>query len=226
MWKRQRRLWSIVVEIEKKEERVQKNNSLLLFPRASSRISGTDPYDWLMMRCLSRTHTHASWDAALITHRATDDWILWWNNERTRGGRRRREMRQIWKGNQRRDETEDGYLVIWEKKEEKMKMVFAGPDDSGWARSRPLLFVYVPRQSRRVVVVVVMVIHRHPIGSLLFQADWDWWDETFFLSSVSGSDVMLQNGSAGWVCSQLKRASSTYNCCAEVGDVFSQGPKI
>lgn len=24
----------------------------------------------------------------------------------------RREMRQIWKGNQRRDETEDGYLVI------------------------------------------------------------------------------------------------------------------
>lgn len=42
---------------KKKEERVQKNNSLLLFPRASSRISGTDPYDWLMMRCLSRTHT-------------------------------------------------------------------------------------------------------------------------------------------------------------------------
>lgn len=61
---------------------------------------------------LTHTHTRASWDAALITHRATDDWILWWNNERTRGGRRRREMRQIWKGNQRRDETEDGYLVI------------------------------------------------------------------------------------------------------------------
>lgn len=38
---------------------------------------------------VSHAHTHAtSWDAALITHRATDDWILWWNNERTRGGRR------------------------------------------------------------------------------------------------------------------------------------------
>lgn len=28
-----------------------------------------------------------------------------------------------------------------------MKTVFTGPDDSGWARSRPLLFVYVRRQS-------------------------------------------------------------------------------
>lgn len=54
-----------------------------------------------------------------------------------------------------------------------MKMVFAGPDDSGWARSRSLLFVYVPRQGRRVVVVVVVVIHRHPRESLPFQADRD-----------------------------------------------------
>lgn len=37
------------------------------------KIISTDPYDWLMMRC---------WEAMLIASVVTDNWTLWWNNER------------------------------------------------------------------------------------------------------------------------------------------------
>lgn len=41
-----------------------KNNSFPFLSSRFSRIISTDPYDWLMMRCLTRTHTYTtSWNA-------------------------------------------------------------------------------------------------------------------------------------------------------------------